>query len=82
MPEVVEAFLFKLPPQVLLDHLLRVVTLQLLHPLDHLRVLLHVVLQVLLLGQGLDLFLPLQWPPMTSMFLITFARGIASALLI
>jgi len=73
MPEVVEAFLLELPPQVLLDHLLRVVTLQLLHPLHHLRVLLHVVLQVLLLCQGLDLLLPLQGPSMTSIFLITFA---------
>ena len=76
MPEVVEAFLLKLPPQVLLDHLLRVprlVVLHLLHPLYHLRVLLHVVLQVLLLGQGLDVIPPLQGTPMTSMFLITFA---------
>jgi hypothetical protein len=73
MPEVVEAFLLKLPPQILLDHLLRVprlVVLQLLPPLYHLRILLHVVLQVLLLGQGI---LPLQGTPMTSMVLITFA---------
>jgi hypothetical protein len=71
--KAVKTFLLELPPYGFLDHFLRILGPNIiipvhLHSFYQLCVLLHVILQILFLGERLDLFLAFKWTLWTSMF--------------